>query len=38
MAELLKQNLRRIDKLARKESPPFVASISASGLNLRKLR
>ena len=38
MANLLKVNLRRIDKLARKEPPPFVASISGSGLNLRKLR
>lgn len=38
MADLLRTNLRRIEKLARKEPPPFVASISRSGLNLRKLR
>jgi hypothetical protein len=37
MAELLRVNLRRIDRLARKEPAPFVASISKSGLNLRKL-
>jgi hypothetical protein len=37
MADLLKINLKRIDRLARKEPPPFVASISRSGLNLRKL-
>jgi hypothetical protein len=37
MAALLKTNLRRLDKLARKQPPPFVASISKSGLNLRKL-
>jgi hypothetical protein len=37
MADLLKINLRRIDRFARKEPPPFVASISRSGLHLRKL-
>jgi hypothetical protein len=37
MADLLKGNLRRLDKLARKQAPPFVASISKTGINLRKL-
>jgi hypothetical protein len=37
MAALLKTNLRRLDKLARKQPTPFVASISKNGLNLRKL-
>jgi hypothetical protein len=37
MADLLKANLVRLDRLARKQPPPFVASISKSGLNLRKI-
>ncbi len=38
MAELLGLNLRKIDKLARRHPPPFVASITRSGVNPRKLR
>ena len=37
MAALLKTHLRRLDKLARKQPAPFVASISKAGLNLRSL-
>jgi PIN like domain len=37
MADLLKTNLRRLDKFARKQVPPFVASISKTGVSLRKL-
>jgi len=37
MADLLKTNLRRMDRFARKQTPPFVASISKNGLSFRKL-
>jgi len=37
MADLLRRNLRRLDKLARKQPAPFVASISKTGVTLRKL-
>ena len=37
MADLLRTNLRRIDRFARKQPAPFVMSISKSGLNLRAL-
>jgi hypothetical protein len=37
MAELLRLNLRRIDKLSRKQVPPFIFSITQTGLSQRKL-
>jgi len=37
MADLLRRNLRKIDNLGRNHSPPFVASITARGVNLRRL-
>jgi len=37
MAELLKTNLRRLDRIARKQPAPFVYSISKGGLSSRKL-
>jgi len=37
MADLLKANLRRLDKFAQKQAPPFVASITKTGIILRKL-
>jgi hypothetical protein len=37
MADLLRINLRRIDRFARKHPAPFVVSISKSGLSLRTL-
>jgi hypothetical protein len=38
MAALLKSNLRRIDKLSRKQPPPFLASITQTGIHLRLLK
>lgn len=35
MAELLRTNLRRLDKFARKYAPPFVASINKTGISER---
>jgi len=37
MAELLRINLRRIDRFARKHRPPFVAAINKSGISKRFL-
>jgi hypothetical protein len=38
MAEILRLNLRKIDRLGRKHEPPFVASISQTGVYPKKLR
>jgi len=35
MAEILKKNLRRIFKFIQRQSPPFVASLTKSGVYLR---
>jgi hypothetical protein len=37
MAALLETNLRKLDRFARKHRPPFVASITKTGINLRTL-
>jgi hypothetical protein len=37
MAELLRRNLRKIDRLGRKHPPPFVAAITQTAVYLRKL-
>jgi hypothetical protein len=37
MAELLRLNLRRIDKLSRKQVPPFIFSITQTALSSKKL-
>jgi hypothetical protein len=37
MADLLKAKLSRLDNIARNQVAPFVASISRTGINLRKL-
>jgi PIN like domain len=37
MADLLEANLRRLDRFAQKNPPPFVASITKTGINLRTL-